>query len=120
MTHNYYGIMLAEHGMFDKAMAQFKEALSSERHFSGILRNFCNAGIKAGKSDDVLKVIEAELVKKPQEPQLYYWAGTIYGQKGDKAKAVEQLEKALDMANSQANMALVTQIKEQLEQYRQK
>jgi Flp pilus assembly protein TadD len=118
MTYNYYGVMLAEHGMYDKAIEHFKEALASERHFSGILHNLCNAGIKADKLDEVLNVIEDWILKKPDDGDLYYWAGIIYGQKGDRARAVEQFDKAMKLAESQHKKELVAQIKEQLEKYR--
>jgi Flp pilus assembly protein TadD len=120
MTHNYYGIMLAEHGMYDLAIEHFSEALASERHFSGILHNLCNAGIKAGKLDTVLDVIEDWKLKKPQDAELYYRAGILYVLKGDNTRAIEQLEKALKLAESQSSKELVKQIKEQLERYRQK
>jgi len=115
MTHNYYGIMLAEHGMYDRAMGQFRDALRADTHFSGVLGNLCNAGIRAGKLDTVLNVIEDWKLKKPGDGELYYWAGIIYGLKGDNAEAIKQLEKALEMANSQGNEKLVARIKEQLE-----
>ncbi len=119
MTHNYYGVMLAEKGMYDKATEQFKEALDSQHHFTGILYNFCSAGIMAGKLDEVLDVIEDWKLKKPDNGELYYWAGVVYGQKGDEAKAVEQLEKGLALADSQGDKELAAKIKEQLERHKQ-
>ncbi|MFH1371265.1 MAG: tetratricopeptide repeat protein [Planctomycetota bacterium] len=117
-THNCYGVMLAEHGVYDKAMEQFGKALRDDTHFSGVLGNFCNAGIQAGKLDDVLNVIEDWKLKKPDDGELYYWAGIIYGQKDDKAGAVEQFDKAMKLAESQHKKELVTQIKSQLGKYR--
>jgi Flp pilus assembly protein TadD len=119
MTHNYYGVMLAEHRMYDRAMGQFKDALRADKHFSGFLSNYCNAGIRAGKLDAVLNVIESWKLKKPGDAELYCWAGIVYGQKGDNAAAIKQLDKALDMAKSQGDELLVARINELLEKYRQ-
>lgn len=118
-THNSYGIMLAERGEYDNAFEHFKEALRADTHFSGVLFNMCNAGMRAGKPDEVLKVIEDWKLKKPGDGELYYWAGIVYGQKGDKAEAVEQFEKALGAANSRGDDMLAAQIRYQLERYRQ-
>jgi tetratricopeptide (TPR) repeat protein len=120
MTHNYYGIMLAEHGAYDKAVEQFSAALVPGQHFSGVLGNLYNAGINAGKLDVVLDVIKEWELKTPCNAELYYRAGMIYGMEGDIKKSIEQLEKALEIAKSQANKELTKEIEEQLEQYRQK
>jgi hypothetical protein len=130
VTHNYYGITLAELAhiakddesrrvLYDKAIEHFSEALIPGEHFSGVLLNMYNAGIKGGKLDAVLDVIKDWQLKAPDNAELYYRAGMIYGTQGNIEKAIEQLEKALDLANGQDKRKLAGQIKSLLEGYRQ-
>ncbi len=118
VMRNHYGVMLLKQGMYEKAMEQFKEALISEQYFSGILYNFCNAGVKAGKLDEALIVLEDWQRKKPKEPELYYRAGMIYKMQGNNKKCVESFEKALELAGRQNKPELVAEIKPLLEMYR--
>jgi Tfp pilus assembly protein PilF len=73
MTQNYYGISLVEQDLYDKAVEHFIKALRNDEHFSGVLRNLCNAGLKAGKTSEVLEVIKTWQNKMPDNPDLRYW-----------------------------------------------
>jgi Tfp pilus assembly protein PilF len=84
MTHNYYGIMLAEHKLYDKAVEHFIKALRNDGHFSGVLRNLCNAGIKDGKTSEVLEVIKSWQKKLPDNPELRYWEQQLEQAQGSK------------------------------------
>lgn len=73
MTQNYYGLSLSGQGLYDKATEHFIKALRDEGHFSGVLRNLCAAGIKAGKTGEVLEVIKSWQKKLPDNADLRYW-----------------------------------------------
>jgi protein O-mannosyl-transferase len=81
MTQNYYGISLVEQGLYDKAVEYFIKALRNDGHFSGVLRNLCNAGIKSGKTGQVLEVIKSWQKKMPDNPELRYWKQQLEQQK---------------------------------------
>lgn len=81
LTQNYYGISLVEQGFYDKAVEHFIKALRNDGHFSGVLRNLCNAGIKAGKTDEVLEVIKSWQKKMPDNADLRYWEKQLEQQK---------------------------------------
>ena len=110
-AHNYYAICLAQQGLYDKAIVHFSRALEPGKHFSGVLQNLCNAGIMAGKPDIALDVIKEWQLKTPDNAELYYQAAIIYRQKGDNARATEQLDKAMKLAGSQGNKELIARIK---------
>jgi len=77
MTQNYYGISLVEQGLYDKAVEHFIKALRNNEHFSGVLRNLCNAGIKAGKTGEVLEVIKTWQKEMPDNEDLRYWKAQL-------------------------------------------
>jgi Tfp pilus assembly protein PilF len=77
MTQNYYGISLVEQGFYDKAVEHFIKALRNDEHFSGVLRNMCNAGLKAGKAGEVLEVIKTWQKKMPDNADLHYWKAQL-------------------------------------------
>ncbi|MGA2093415.1 MAG: tetratricopeptide repeat protein [Sedimentisphaerales bacterium] len=84
MTQNYYGISLVEQGLYDKAVEHFIKALRNDGHFSGVLRNLCNAGIKSGKTGEVLEVIKSWQKKMPDNADLRYWEQQLEQSQGTK------------------------------------
>jgi len=118
-AHNNYGVTLAEMGLFDKAIGQFRAALTTDPYYSSALNNLCRAGAQGGKLDSVLEVIISQQQKTPDNAELYFNAGMIYGMRGNPSAATEQLEKALETASRQGRKELAGQIQGQLELYRQ-
>jgi lipopolysaccharide biosynthesis regulator YciM len=60
-------------GRYDEAVEHFSKALRDDEHFTLVLRNLCNAGIRSGKTDEVLEVIKSWQNKMPDNPDLHYW-----------------------------------------------
>ncbi|MBN2020627.1 MAG: tetratricopeptide repeat protein [Sedimentisphaerales bacterium] len=116
-AHNYYAICLAEQGAYDKAVEHFSRALTPGKHFSGVLKNLCNAAVMAKNPGAAMKVIADWLQKIPDNADLYYQAGILYEDKGDVSAAIESFEKALELAESQNRRELADEIKRRLEKY---
>jgi tetratricopeptide (TPR) repeat protein len=93
--YSEYGVMLAEQGKYDAAIAQFNGALDIDPDFPGALHNMYRAGVKGGKIDEVLGIMRDRELKTPRNAELYYRAGMLYGIKGETEAAIEQLESAV-------------------------
>ena len=119
MAQNNYAVSLAQRGRYEEAISHFVAALKADPYFRDAMKNICKAGIDGNKLDDVLEVLLSLQPKAPSCAELYYRTGVIYDAKGQAEKAVEQLEKAFQIASSQRNEELIAQIKERLERYRQ-
>jgi len=117
-AHNNYGVTLARRRRYDEAIEQFSKSLATDPYYSSALHNLCKAGTEGARLDVASEIIRGLKQKAPANAELYYRAGTIYGMQGDTEKAVEQLERALEMANNQGKKELVEQITKQLELYR--
>jgi tetratricopeptide (TPR) repeat protein len=73
LAHYNLGYSLMQDRHYDAAVEHFSKALRNDEHFSGVLRNLCNAGLKAGKTGEVLEVIKTWQKKMPDNPELLYW-----------------------------------------------
>jgi len=73
LAHYNLGYVLKQNGCYDEAVEHFIKALRDNEHFAVMLRDLCNAGIKAGKTDEVLEVVESWQKKMPDNTDLHYW-----------------------------------------------
>jgi tetratricopeptide (TPR) repeat protein len=111
ITHNHYGAFLLEQGRFEKALAQFDEALRISPGFHEARKNKGSALLDMDKFDEAIATFNELLRAAPDWPNAHYWLGVAYGRKGTYKQAIKPFKEALrlkpDWPEAYNDLALV-------------
>ena len=111
ITHNHYGAFLVEQGRYEKALAQFDEALRISPGYHAARKNKGAAFIDMGRFDEAVATFNELLRVAPDWPNAHYWLGVAYARKGTYHQAVGPFKEALrlrpDWPEAYNDLALV-------------
>lgn len=94
-----------EKGDTEAALAAAKEAVAAYPNDNEAAVLNIELNLIAGKEAEVIKDIQAQVEKDPQNKNLLYYLGLAYGSSGDNVKALESYQKvlAIDPNHKEAN-----------------
>lgn len=92
-----YGDMLGVTGHMPEAAEEYKKSVEIDPANYVVWRNLLSACLEANMYDSVLKYSERALRVFPNQAQLHYLNGLAYSLKKDYKKAVNSIERAVDM-----------------------
>jgi tetratricopeptide (TPR) repeat protein len=98
ITNNHYGAFLLEQGRFEKALAQFNEALRISPGFHEAHKNKGSALLDMGKFDEAIATFGELLLAAPDWPNAHYWLGVAYARKGAYQQAIKPFKEALQLS----------------------
>ena len=92
-----YGDMLGVTGYMTEAADQYKKSVEIDPSNYVVWKNLLSAYLQADMNDSVLKYSERALRVFPNQAQLHYLNGLAHSLKKDYQKAVNAIERAVDM-----------------------
>lgn len=92
-----YGDMLGVTGDFTSAAEQYKKSVGIDPANYVVWRNLLQAYFQVDMYDSVLKYSDKALRLFPNQAQLHYLSGLAYSLKKDYTKAINAMERAVDM-----------------------
>ncbi len=92
-----YGDMLGVTGYMTEAAEQYKKSVEIDPANYVVWKNLLSAYLQADMNDSVLKYSERALRVFPNQAQLHYLNGLAHSLKKDYPKAVNAIERAVDM-----------------------
>ena len=109
-AHNNLGALLVKSGKYAEAIEHYQMALRLWPDFSEAHFNLGNALIKAGRPLEAVEQFEFVLRRKPDDLEAAVNLMSAFAEAGRTAQAIAAADKALELARSQGNAALVRQI----------
>jgi Flp pilus assembly protein TadD len=98
-THNGLGYVLARQDHTDEAVAEFREAIDLDPHFTPAYNNLAGALASQGKLDEAADAYRASLAERPSAA-VYNALGIVLGRLGRTDEAAEQFAKAKALESS--------------------
>jgi len=92
-----YGDMLGITENLDEAAEQYKRAVELEPASYVVWKNLLSVYLQLDKADSIIKYSERALRLFPNQAQMHYLNGVGYNVKKEYSKAVNSLERAIDM-----------------------
>ena len=105
-------LIYTQKGDTQNAIKAVKEARTANPDDMGLLLTEANLYIKLDEKDRFKELMEEAVLKDPSNPELYFNLGVIAAEQGDKEKAKNYYEKALevkpDFENAYLNLSALT------------
>jgi tetratricopeptide (TPR) repeat protein len=100
-AHLWYGIFLADKGLFDEALEEAKRAFDLDP--LNIVANFGWGAMngKVGRHDDAIEALENTLLMDPNFVRTYDMLGSIYLLNSEYEKALHEFDKALQLSKEE-------------------
>jgi tetratricopeptide (TPR) repeat protein len=95
MAHNDLGIVLADQGRLDEAMAEYKKALRIKPDHANAMINLGAAMQTQGKLGDAIRWYSKALRGRPDFAEGYYYLGIALGAQGKLGEAVRHYSEAV-------------------------
>lgn len=109
--HAGLGRALASVGQLDEAIASFRTAMTLKPNFAPAYVDLASALRRAGKLDEAVNVATRATEFDPRSGKAHNILGLIYADRHDDARAIQHLERALelqpDLADAHLNIAQV-------------
>jgi Flp pilus assembly protein TadD len=96
-TYSNLGVIYYKMGRLEDAVTQYQEALKLKPNDAEVLSNLAAAYVQLGRLDDAQAEYEKALALYPGLAEAHYGLGMTYAAKGDKQKAIESLQKFLEL-----------------------
>jgi Flp pilus assembly protein TadD len=96
-THSNLGVVYYNLGRLEDAVVQYKEALKLKPDDAEVRSNLAAAYVQLGQLDEAQAEYEKALAVSPTLAEAHYGLGMVYAAKGDKQKAIEALQRFLEL-----------------------
>lgn len=93
----FWGLSLKAQNKPALARQQFEAALGKAPHYMDALAQIITFDLADKKFDTAIERINAQIAKAPDNPRYQYLLGRVYLLKGDKEKAEQSLDKAIQL-----------------------
>lgn len=100
-AHSNYGNFLNMTGRYDESLVEYGVAIRQNPDMYAPYLNRGRALQRMKRVDEAMKDFETALLLQPDMGELYYARSYCYAMKGDKARAVQDIEKALGLGFNQ-------------------
>jgi protein O-mannosyl-transferase len=97
-AHGNYANFLEITNMNDAALAEYNTAISMNREMYSLFLNRGKLFKKINRWDDALKDFDTAIRLNPDLGELYYERSFCYARQGDKARALQEVKKAISLS----------------------
>jgi Flp pilus assembly protein TadD len=104
-THSNLGVVYYKMGRLEDAVAQYQEALKLNPGDAEVRSNLAAAYVQLGRLDEAQAEYEKALALVPGLAEAFYGLGMVYAAKGEKQKAIESLQRFLELDSGRDPLA---------------